>query len=619
MRHRSPRIGTGARAGLALGLLLSASPALAQMKSSSTGETDAGRHPAALSADGQLSTGWASGGEQGGAGEWLELDLQRKTDLTSVSIWPGNLSQGKRSFREYGRPKTIRVLVDGQEVVGPTRVQDAVQRLDLKLGTADAPVSGRKLRIVIDEVYNGYVFDQTFIAELAVNFPELDRTDATWQTWLDSGAAATAAEKFEAEANEKYAAYKADELGDKEALDFLMDAAAEGEPWLREAARRKVPAGYRVQAVPSSSIARKALRKLKDPTAIPAFEMAALRSTGEDAAFIADTVEIFTAYQELIGGRNNTAPPWGESGFWRGALRGFDEPLPLELDDEGNVWVADTGNNRVVRYRSNGLVDKTWGGAPEITNLWFEAGRPYYPSGAEPGEDPGKFVNPLDIELIPDKKAGTGFAVIDAKNRIQVFDASGQRVAGWTVDAGGLPDDKVGGESYLAWSPKKKRLYAFVEDEGFAYDLQGTEHGKWDIEDGTPTAVEVAKNGDLLLAFRGEVVLYKEGFRHSVVIDDSILGRGFEDLDMDMDPEGRLWVLTDDGVAHRFKKPGKLEFQVPVVDFSLRKQRAAVADGIVFFTFEDQIRQVDAYQKRIDAEAGEGASATGDDLLDLGP
>ena len=36
--------------------------------------------------------------------------------------------------------------------------------------------------------------------------------------------------------------------------------------------------GYRIQAAPSSAKAMKALRLLKDANAIPAFEMAALRS-----------------------------------------------------------------------------------------------------------------------------------------------------------------------------------------------------------------------------------------------------------------------------------------------------------------------------------------------------
>ncbi|RME22036.1 MAG: hypothetical protein D6798_16770 [Deltaproteobacteria bacterium] len=589
--------------------LCSSLASAAGVSASSTGETEDGRHPASLAVDGLLTTAWAAEGGDDAGPQWIELDLGRPTELHGVSLWGGNIAQGTRSFREYGRPRVVRILVDGKEVAGPVRLQDEVARVDIPV-----EATGRRVRVVIDESFKGYVFDPVFVAEVAINFPDLGSHGQSWQAWLQSPAAARKQEAFEQELRERYDAYKADEFGDRDALAWIMDAAAEGAPYIRQEAQRRVPIGFRAQAIPSSEEARIALRKLKDPNAIPALEMAMLRSTGEEAERIRDTVEIFRAYQELIGNQNRTAPPWGETGFWRGALQSFGEPLAIERDAEGNLYVADTGNNRVQRFGENGLVNRTWGPPPEITDTWFQEGRPYYVSGSRPGDEPGAFLNPLDVELIPGKD-GTGFAVLDAAGRVQVFDASGAVTAAWTVDADNLPDPGVGGEGYLAWSPKRGRLYAFLEDTCHVFDLEGTELDSFEIEDGTPSAVEILPNGRLLLAFRGEVVRYDDGFRHSVVIDEQQLGRGFEDLDLSLDEKGRVWVVTDDAVAYRFKKPGKLDYQVRLRDHSLSRPRFAVYDDMLWITTEDHIEVIDAAQAWYDAQQQDEAVRA--DELDL--
>ncbi len=586
---------------LLVSALCSSLASAAGVSASSTGETEDGRHPASLAVDGLLTTGWAAEGGDDGSTQWVELDLGKPTDLHSVSVWGGNIAQGKRSFREYGRPKLVRVLVDGKEAAGPVRLQDEVARVDIPVD-----VTGRRVRLVIDEAFNGYVFDPVFVTELAVNFPELGERGQAWQAWLQSPAAERKQGEFIDELRARYDAYKAEEFGDRDALAWIMDAAAEGAPYVRDEVQRRVPAGFRAQAIPSSPDARKALRKLKDANAIPALEMAMLRSTGEDAARIRDTVEIFGAYQEKIGNEGRTAPPWGESGFWRGALQSFREPLAIERDDEGNIYVADTGNSRVQRFGDNGLVNKSWGPATDIANTWFEEGRRWYVSGSAPGSDPGAFENPLDVALIPEKD-GTGFAVLDAAGRVQVFDASGSRTAGWTVDIGNLPDPGVGGEGYLAWSGKRKRLYVFIEDECRVYDLAGTELDSFEIEDGTPSAVEILPNGRLLLAFRGEVVRYDDGYRHSVLIDERQLGRGFEDLDLSLDEKGKLWIVTDDAMAYKFKKPGKVDYKVRLGETSLSKPRFAVYDDMLWITSEDHVEVLDAAQKYYDAQQQDDA------------
>ena len=75
-------------------------------KASSELKNDDGeRYPVSLAFDGLLHTGWAEGEMGDGTGSWLELPLDGLTEVRSVSIWPGNMSLGERSLREFGRPR----------------------------------------------------------------------------------------------------------------------------------------------------------------------------------------------------------------------------------------------------------------------------------------------------------------------------------------------------------------------------------------------------------------------------------------------------------------------------------------------------------------------------------
>jgi|GEM_PF-1026197 len=580
------------------------------INASSFADTDEGKMTAAQAADGLLSTSWAEGVSGDGAGQWLELDLGARTELHDLSFWPGDLSQGKRSFREHGRPKIVHVEVDGVAVGGPVTILDQMQRVDIPM-----QASGRKVRLVIDTAYEGLVHSDTCIAELAINFPDLGPSAATWVAFLTSDSAKRLHDSFDETLLQKYQAYKDAQFGDRDALAWINDAAADGEPWMRTEAAKRIPVGYRAQAIASSDRAREALRKLKDPNAIPALEMAMLRTTGDERKQLAETVEVFYAYQEMVGNKDRTAPPWGESGFWRGALRSFDEPLAIARTQDGSLLVADTANNRVQRFGDNGLVRKVYGGGePGITDAWFEDGRAYYVSGAQPGDQPGHFVNPLDVALIPGKDAD-GVAVLDAARRVQVFDGAGTLTAGWTVETDNRPAPRHGGEGYLVYLAKGKRLLAFIADECVVYDLSGTEMGRWQVEGGVPDAVVASPSGQLLIAFRDEVWEYAaDGFAKFVRVDDQTLGRGFEDLGMTYDSAGKLWILTDDGVVHKYKKPGKQEFQVKIAHFSLSHPRLAVDDGIVWFTSDDAIQRVDAIQAKLDEETAQDA---GEGILDL--
>ncbi|MDG1480485.1 MAG: hypothetical protein P8R54_12880 [Myxococcota bacterium] len=585
-------------------LLMAASIAATPRGSSTLRDTDGVRHTPDLAFDGLMKTGWAEGDGGYGEGSWLELSLDRKTPLNVLSIWPGDLSQGARSHREHSRPKLVRVLVDGEQVGEAHRLQDELKRIDLPLGG----IEGRTIRLVIDEVFEGFVYSDLYIAEMAVNFP--DAAPLTrMEKWLGSADAAKQLERHIAEVEADYFAHKEAEFGDEEAFARLCDAASDGPAYLASKAKSYVPMGYRVQAIQSSEKAREALRKLGDANAIPALEMAALRSHGTEQAAREEQVEIFYAYQELTGGPNLNVPYWGVEGWAPGALQSFGEPLAIVADSDTNLYVADTGNNRIQRFTDQGQADRQWGPGPDITNDWFENGRPWYVSGAASGSEAGRFVNPLDIEILPEKE-GNGFAVLDAEGRIQIYDTEGRLTIGWTMDVRWPAEPKLGGQGYLTWLPKQELLIGIIGDEAIAYTLDSEEVSRFELEDGTPGALVLDKKGkQLMMAYGDEIILYNtDGFRFGSIIDLGEYTSGFESVDMTLDEDRRLWVITDTGWVYKFKKPGKLEFSIRVTERPLIHPRIAVYDGIMYMTSNNVIERVDVLQMLLDrAEAEEAA------------
>lgn len=594
-----------------LSLLLMASLAHAAGKATASSfATDSdGKHVADAAFDGLLANGWGEGEMGAGNGAWLELDLGAPTQLENLSLWPGNLKGGAKSFKEYGRPKLIQLVVDGKNVGDPIRLLDEVQRRDIPLD-----VNGRVIRIQILEAYEGYVFADTYVAEVAVNFTEGERGKAVKKVedWRASPEGQKALAAFEEQVVAAYDKHKADS-DDMESMAFLMAAAADGPEYLRKKVTSLVPIGYRAAAIVPDQKAMDAIRKLKDPNGIPGLEMAALRAIGRQQKEINEIVEMFYAYAELLSGGRRNIKAWGEEGWEPGAFRSFEEPLALEVDRYGDLYVVDTGNNRLQRFNQDGAATKQWGLKADIANQWFGRTRKWYASGAGPSEEKGGFVNPVDVELIPGKD-GDGFAVLDATGRVQVFDENGNPVIGWKFRTDDEMQPKIGGSGYLAWVEKKKQLVVVIGQQGATYNLESEQLKTWKIKDGTPNAVEAGTDGRLYMIFQGKLIAYNpDGFRYGEVGDSAVFGEGFEDADLTKDEKGRLWVLTDTGWLFNFKKPGKLDWKLQVSDYPLEHPRLAVSQGLLFVTDRNRIMHIDALQKHLDEveAAADAAAASG--------
>ena len=583
-------------ASLAAAALLPHAALAAGVTGSSTMQDAAGKHVADLAFDGLLGTGWAEGELGAGVGSWLEIDLGAATALESVSFWPGNLEKGERTFREYGRPKVVQLWVDGAKVGDSVRIQSEMKRVDLPLSQ-----SGRKVRIEFLEAFEGGVYSDMFVAEVAVNFTEGERTRsvAKVEAWRASKEGVAAQKRYEDQALAAYELHKADPY-EKEGLAFLMEAAGEGPEYLRRRVASLVPAGSRAAALVPDEMAMSAIRKLKDPTGIPGLEYAAMRALGVQQAEIVDAIEYFRAWRDLQGGGRRNIPAWGQTGFEVGALRSEGEPLPIEIDQFGNALIADTANNRVQRFTTGGVSDKQWGATPDVSEYWFGGRRPWYAAGGMAKDEAGAFMNPVDLELIPGKE-GDAFIVLDAAGRLQIFDAEGNGEIGWTLAIDDQVQAKVGGEGYLAYLPKKDFIVAIIGNDAVVYGRDSEKLSEFVIKDGTPNAVAAGTDNKLYMAFGDEVITYNtDGFRYGTVIDEKILGEGFEDLDITLDEKGEMWVLIDTGWVFKFKKSGKLDWKLRAVDHELIHPRFAVFQGNLLITDRDTILPVDALQMHLD-------------------
>lgn len=560
---------------------------------------DNNKFPSSAAFDGLLETSWAEGEPGQGEGTWLELNLGRSTQIDTLHIWPGKLDEGLRSFQYNARPRSITVTLDGVPLEETFYIEDKMSRVDLKI---DA--KAKKIRIQIEQAYEGRVFSELHIAEMAINYMD-DAPVSKIRAWQKTREATRMDEAFREDVEANYSQYKSAEFGDKDALSFIGKAAGDGPVYLQKKVRSIVGDGYRAQAIQSHPYAREALRKLKDPNAIPFLERAMLRSTGSQYQQIKGTISYFRAYQEMVGGPNRNPQNWGDTGWSVGELQSFGEPLPIEVDRFGSLYLADIGNNRIQLFNDEGRSIKQWG-APEpgITNSWYSEKGDYYVSGSDATSENAQFINPLDVVLIPEKEAD-GFATLEANGRIQVFDSNGTAILSWIFNHNYPAESALGGTGYLAYLPKHDYLCPVIQDQGACFDrVSGEQIGEtWDVPDGTPNALEVLTNDTLLLVFGNKIIGYAfDGFRKKVLIDEDIIGRGFESLDITIDEKGKLWVLTDMGDLYKFKRPGKLDYKLKIIDRPINYPRLALIEDMVFITSDDRIEVIDVRQRIIDLE-----------------
>src|SRR5665647_1294289 len=95
---------------------------------------------------------------------------------------------------------------------------------------------------------------------------------------------------------------------------------------------------------------------------------------------------------------------WGSLGTDNGQ---FNNPRDIAVDNNGNVYVADTGNNRIQKFASNGTYLTQWGGF---------------------GSDDGKFNGTESIAI---DSSGNVYVADSGNNRTQKFSSNGTYLTQW--------------------------------------------------------------------------------------------------------------------------------------------------------------------------------------------
>lgn len=164
---------------------------------------------------------------------------------------------------------------------------------------------------------------------------------------------------------------------------------------------------------------------------------------------------------------------WGTYGTANGQ---FISPSAITLDPTGNVYVADTDNNRIQKFTADGVFVTAWGSS---------------------GSDAGQFTQPLGIAA---DQAGNIYVVDAGNNRIQKFNASGTFVTSWGAYGNGdgqlnnpysIATDSAGnvyvadtgngriqkfdsgGTFVLAWGLEGSATGQFIQPSGIAVDPGG--------------------------------------------------------------------------------------------------------------------------------------------------
>ncbi|GDX82957.1 hypothetical protein LBMAG42_47680 [Deltaproteobacteria bacterium] len=138
--------------------------------------------------DGKPETAWSVPGESANKGEWIELDIP-KGNVEKIGVVAG-WDKDEDSFKDYPRVKKLRVEVysidNSQEsqLVGSESIEVADKRglqiipLAKKAVVGTDSFFGGKVKLIIEDVYDGDDYPNLRVSELAVYMGEMDAMPA---------------------------------------------------------------------------------------------------------------------------------------------------------------------------------------------------------------------------------------------------------------------------------------------------------------------------------------------------------------------------------------------------------------------------------------------------------
>ena len=210
----------------------------------------------------------------------------------------------------------------------------------------------------------------------------------------------------------------------------------------------------------------------------------------------------------------------GDGTFWR--------PEGVAVASDGSIYVADTQNNRIQKFSSNGDFLTKWGTL---------------------GSGDGQFDSPKSIAVGPDDMV----YIVDTYNqRIQKFDSTGNFVMKW--GSPGTGDGEFYSPYGIAVGPDGT---VYVSDVGNAciqkFDSTGNFISKWtDIQPGwqfnTPTGIAVGPDGSVYVADTWNFYIHKFDSNGNFITNWQIYGRCGGECDplfgVVVGPDGSVYVTN---------------------------------------------------------------------------
>ena len=113
--------------------------------------------------DDDLFTSWQENQEDGGIGAYIQYSFDRAIELSTLVIYAGvwNEVNGESYFEKDNRPKKLAIDMDGKSI--DLKLEDSKEAVTLKF---DTPVTARKIRFTIKEIYAGSDYNDTGISEI---------------------------------------------------------------------------------------------------------------------------------------------------------------------------------------------------------------------------------------------------------------------------------------------------------------------------------------------------------------------------------------------------------------------------------------------------------------------
>jgi hypothetical protein len=141
---------------------------LAKVSASSALRTDRwSQYQAWMAVDGQRTTSWAEGVQGAGAGEWIMLTFPGAVEVQSVRLSIGYDKSADIFFKNNRIKRATLVFSNGEQAELGFADERGMQAIPV-VGASGAAVKTTSVKLVLEEVFPGWKYDDTCLAEIEV-------------------------------------------------------------------------------------------------------------------------------------------------------------------------------------------------------------------------------------------------------------------------------------------------------------------------------------------------------------------------------------------------------------------------------------------------------------------